>query len=146
MSRRKMCQAALSYSLGIVVMLFHKWYLIAGIVIILIMVNAGYLYRKKYKKIVLLMIAMLMFLIMGMWRCRQEELFRMSYEDKIVDGMETVLQGKIYKKEFKNGQYIIYLKDVIIQLHNQNYSTNQVMLILDTDEYSIGKTIVANGK
>ncbi len=84
-------------------------------------------------------------LLLGCVRTRKQQEFRNTYLPYIEDGKEAVLQGTVCRKEAKSKEYHIYLKNVILQIGNQRYQTNQVLVHLSTDEYSIGTTLLVNG-
>lgn len=75
---------------------------------------------------------------------KQQE-YREAYLPVLEDEMKASVCGVICKKEAKNNEYHIYLKDVILQIAGQRYRTNQVLVHLSTDEYSIGTTLLVNG-
>lgn len=71
--------------------------------------------------------------------------YREAYLPNLKNEAEASIQGVVCKKETKNDEYHVYLKDVILQISNHRYRTNQVLVHLSTDEYSIGTTLVLNG-
>lgn len=80
----------------------------------------------------------------GIHAGKQQE-YREAYLPVLEDEMKASVCGVICKKEAKNNEYHIYLKDVILQIAGQRYRTNQVLVHLSTDEYSIGTTLLVNG-
>lgn len=80
----------------------------------------------------------------GIHAGKQQE-YREAYLPVLKDEAKASLQGVVCKKEAKNNEYHIYLKEVILQIADQRYRTNQVLVHLSTDEYPIGTTLLVNG-
>lgn len=80
----------------------------------------------------------------GIHAGKQQE-YREAYMPVLKNEENASVCGVICKKETKNNEYHIYLKDVILQIADQRYRTNQVLVHLSTDEYPIGTTLLVNG-
>lgn len=83
--------------------------------------------------------------VAGAIRGNVAECKKKAYEPYLIDGLEAELSGVIWKKEAKNDQYLIYLKNAILQINHQTYRTNPVLVYLFTDEFPIGTTLYLKG-
>ena len=72
--------------------------------------------------------------------------FRETELAQIQEGEDISLCGEIYKKEFKQDQLLIYLKNCYAVSDKEQVACNRVLLYPDSDEYSIGDILIVNGK
>ncbi len=82
----------------------------------------------------------------GYFHMNQNLAFRQEYMGRLMDGNAITIQGEIYKKEFKNEQYLYYLKDCVAVYSKRNIQTNSVIAYFKEDQYSIGQVLVIKGK
>lgn len=136
----------IAYVAGISVVLSGTWYVPAGLLLIFAWMHREAVKRHQFGLPLKLLAVCILFFLAGRYQTQRELDYRNRYLSCLEDEAPAILQGKIWKKEKKDEQYLIYLKDVSLRINNSDYSTNQVLLYLDTDDYSIGKTIVAEGK
>lgn len=83
----------------------------------------------------------------GVWRMERESENRNRYEPFLRDEKEVAVQGDVYKKEvgetnryYLNHCYLIGMDDLSVPV-----SCNQILVYLNTDDVSIGNTILVNG-
>lgn len=76
----------------------------------------------------------------------QEMAFRERELSQIAEGESLTLQGEIYRKEFKNQRYTVYLKKCVVLVSNEKIACNQVIFYQEADSYSVGETLVLTGK
>ena len=145
MSKRPLAQAVIAYVGGIMLLLCKEWYIPPGTLFLFAVMNVDWIKGRKSKTLLVLFAVWIVFFWAGFHQTQKEQSYRARYADCLEKEMPAVLQGMIYKKEKKNEQYLIYLTNVTLRVNNQNYSTNQVLVYLNTDEYRIGKTIVVKG-
>lgn len=105
--------------------------------------------RKAYKNAgrmqVLFTVLFVFAAFAGSYNTYSQNAFRKNYESKLRDNEKCLVQGKIYKKEQDSENYLYYLKDCVMQLHQKNYSCNRILVYLDADRYSIGEIICVKG-
>lgn len=146
MSERPLTQVVIAYVGGILFLLCREWYIPPALLSLFVLMNAKRLKSHNYTSLAILLGMYFVFFGIGVYQTQREQDYRAKYADCLEDKMPAVLQGTIYKKEKKNEQYLIYLSNVILKINNQKYSTNQVLIYLNTDQYRVGKTIVVKGK
>lgn len=86
--------------------------------------------------------------VIGAERMETEEDYRRQYEPLLEDGENRVIQGIVRKKEAGQTGYRYYLKHCYLNGKGSSkpVSCNQILVYLDTDDLSIGDTIIVNGK
>lgn len=146
MDKRPLAQAIIAYVGGILFLLDGAWYIPPILLFLFLWMNAELIKLQKFKPLTLLLVTCMVSFLIGTYQTQMEQSYRAKYADCLEKEMPAVLQGTVCKKETKNNQYLVYLSNVILKVNNQNYSTNQVLIYLDTDQYRIGKTIVVKGK
>ena len=146
MSKRLLAQTVIAYVAGIAFAWKGYWFLPAGILPVFVIINWSWIKGRKYTIAAGLFLAWAVLFLSGFGHTETELAYRNSYRHCLEKESTAVLQGTIYKKEKKNEQYLIYLKNVILKVENQKYSTNHVLIYQSTDAYPIGKTIVVKGK
>jgi competence protein ComEC len=146
LGKRPLAQTVIAYAGGILFALCNAWYIPLGILILFVWMNIERMKNRKYMSMMALLAACVVLFGVGIYQTQALQSYRAKYADCLEKEMPAVLQGKVYKKETKNDQYLIYLTNVVLRVNNQNYSTNQVLIYLDADQYRIGKTIVVKGK
>lgn len=148
MNRRKVCSLSVAFLLGVAAKEFCSIpFGVLGLVLGIVWIySIKKEYSGKWKKGLPWMALFGICFGLGMGNSLRQSNFRASYGPLLEDGMECCLQGKIYQKEQKKEQYLFYLKDCVIQLHQKNDSCNQILVYLDTDAYSIGEIICVKGK
>ncbi len=72
--------------------------------------------------------------------------FRKQELSQLRDNDAVIIQGEIYKKEYKNQQTTCYLKDVTAVLSQCTVSCNHVITYLDGEDFPIGETLLLQGK
>lgn len=148
MNRRKVCSLAVAFLLGIAAVeydLLPLW-------CILILYGCIWIYsmHKEYKESIKVQIfwIVLFFSIVFAGGCNSysQNAFRETYASLLKDNEICQVQGEIYQKEQDNKGYLYYLKDCKMQLNQKNYSCNQILVILEAEEYSIGEILCVEGK
>lgn len=144
MSNRVVCSLSIAILLGTAAVMYHCSRLWAvGSVLTLYLV---WVHKKRKKKFPILPILFAVCICFGSLHghiCIRNREFYVSH---LPDGAECCLQGRIYKKEEKTLSYNYYLKNCIIQCQGSKYRCRQILVYLNTDEYSIGKTLIVKGK
>ena len=84
-------------------------------------------------------------LVLGWYRCRQEEVFRAAYESKLTDGAKIIVQGTLDEKEFKNEKYLYYLKNCYLVLSEKTIPCNQIIAEAKQDLAAIGEVLIVEG-
>lgn len=64
----------------------------------------------------------------------------------MIEGTNLLVQGTLNQKEYKNNQYIYYLKNCYVSFQTGVVPCNQIMAYLAADECSIGETLVLRGE
>jgi competence protein ComEC len=72
--------------------------------------------------------------------------FREQERSRIKTGEEILFCGTLEKKEYKNGQYVLYLKNGTALVESEEIPCNRVISYLDADDFSVGETLLIKGK
>ena len=137
--------------IGILYGISSNWYLLLCLLFLLGKWLAdGWKYQSRMKRnlngsLFFWSIFWILAFVSGSVHAGKQQEYREAYLPVLEDEMKASVCGVICKKEAKNNEYHIYLKDVILQIAGQRYRTNQVLVHLSTDEYSIGTTLLVNG-
>lgn len=148
MNKRKVCSLAGAFLLGLAAAEFRNVPLgmlgfCYGIVWICTVIKV---YPKtSWKRLLLISLCPVAFCAGGIDGLYQQQ-FRADYEAVLESGVECLVQGEIAQKEQKKEQYLFYLGNCILQIRQKNYSCNQILVYLDTGNYSIGETICVKGR
>ncbi len=82
----------------------------------------------------------------GASHCYKEQEFEAAYEPALQDGMRLQVQGVLKEKEVKNHTYQYYLADCYIKLPQGIVPCNQIILQMDIDCSTIGRTLILEGE
>lgn len=153
MRKRPMLLLACVAALAILFSVYRKWYL-PVLAFLLLIYGAERLFRGRDYARLLARSVCIVFVFGITFFHMETELDRRAYERAhIRAGDEVLLQGKIYKKEFKNDSILYYLKDCYAvcvtddeQSSSQKIPCNRVLLYLDADVNSIGEILLLQGK
>ncbi len=163
MSKRPFVWTAVCFVLGTLWGVSRRWYLPVCLLFLLGIWQAdGWRIQRKKKReaqrrggqwkgkspkvfLIFWSMAWILAFVSGSIHAGRQQEYREAYLPNLKEEAEASVQGVVCKKEAKNDEYHIYLKDVILQISNHRYRTNQVLVHLSTDEYSIGTTLVLNG-
>lgn len=146
MLRRPFCGMAAGMGLGIWAAACDKPVLLAA--------AAGMLLAGAWKhkgRAGIYMLFMLIMLFFGWRHYREESAYRETYAACLEDGKQLTVQGKLSSKEWKQSYYIYYLTSPVMGIVSENQkgmnmvSCNQIMAYSDSDDYSIGETLILNG-
>lgn len=83
--------------------------------------------------------------LLGYQQYDRQQAVVISVEQYLTENTEATVSGTIYKKEEKNENIIYYLKDSYIIYETDYLSSDQILIYLKADEYSIGDTIQVKG-
>ena len=158
MHTRPLCIMAFGFLLGILLTATeNKWILLPAIGMFLFLAGRIKVEKSRlfgYGKLLFYSIAFLC----GAYQYETEQEFRAVYEPVLYDGMRITLQGELEEKEFKNNTYLYYLNNCYLRLEQDIVPTesfvtgeaivpcNQVIVEMESDEISIGKILVLEGK
>ncbi len=146
MRKRPLLFGACVFVAGILYARYGGWYYPAAIAVLLIYGLEKLLREKKWKRLVVRGLWLLGIFVLSMLHMRQELRFREEELSQIQAGEELLLRGEVYKKEYKNGQYVFYLNNCTAVISDMETSCNRVISYLDADTYSIGETLIIKGK
>lgn len=71
---------------------------------------------------------------------------RDGYMQTVKEGEPVTVWGRLYKKEHKNESFKYYLEDCSFQQDSQRYSCNHIIVISESDNLSIGDTMMLYGE
>lgn len=146
MFKRPLCEIAVGFLLGILFCRLRKWILLLSAIGIGSIMAGSFFSQKQYKiGIARVALFFLMFLLGGK-RYFEEEQFRTSYRSMLEEEKVLTVQGVVDAKEYKNQQYVYYLKSCIAAFPAGNLSCNQVLFYSDANDYQIGETLIVKGK
>lgn len=123
------------------------WFQFIGIGFLLIVCNWYKEWQKgKWKSCMIGAAFLLLIFIGAVIQYGRETAFRNNYMDQLSDGQMVQAYGKIYKKECKKDSYLYYLKRCSICLQDQIIPCNSFISYFESDEFSIGDTLMLDGK
>ncbi|MGN0142338.1 MAG: DNA internalization-related competence protein ComEC/Rec2 [Roseburia sp.] len=154
--RRPLCRIAAGFLLGILFGVYGcTWYLVLAAVVLagccLYACQGSGAGRQRFFYMAVTAVSLMGALVLGHFRYGEAQQFREQYLPGLQDGMQLTVQGELYQKEYKNGQYIYYLKSCIVGLSKEHMpgitpvSCNHILFYSDSDACGIGETLVLNG-
>lgn len=102
-------------------------------------------WRRWKGRLFLIGIAVFLFL-MAAEHAENEIEYKDQYLSQMTEQMPVTVRGTLYKKEYKNKQYLYYLTDCYAVISKGTISTNDVIAYLQTDDYSIGQILIIHAK
>lgn len=79
-------------------------------------------------------------------RYRYESTRREAYLTQIYDGETVTVWGEIYRKEYKNSSYNVYISKAAVDFGDGMISCNDILVYLGSDDCSIGDILRVDGK
>lgn len=145
MLKRPLCGLAVGFLLGILIFVLEKWYCILAVITVITALAVSACKQRQWKRGAFVMMLFLIACFCGSSRYQYQWKIRKACQSQITDGMHLRVQGVLDSKEYKNNQYIYYLKDCFASFPTGILPCNQIIAYSDTDEISIGKTLIING-
>ena len=147
MQKRPLCEMAFGLICGILYAKYRKWYLllVAGIFLLWMILH---ILRKK-KKVwtdYVRPVAYVLFLGLGILRFCEEWEQAAAIRQNIAAEQRLMLQGRLERKEEKNGRYWYYLEQCMYQQKGEIIPCRRVIAVMDQDECRIGQILVVNGE
>lgn len=102
-------------------------------------------WRRWKRRLFRMGIAVFLFLLAAE-HAENEIEYKDQYLSQLAEQMPVTVQGTLYKKEYKNKQYLYYLTDCYAVFSKGTISTNDVIAYLQTDDYSIGQILIIHAK
>lgn len=102
-------------------------------------------WRRWKRRLFRIGIAVFLFLLAAE-HAENEIEYKDQYLSQMTEQMPVTVQGTLYKKEYKNKQYLYYLTDCYAVFSKGTISTNDVIAYLQTDDYSIGQILIIHAK
>lgn len=102
-------------------------------------------WRRWKRRLFRIGIAVFLFLLAAE-HAENEIEYKDQYLSQMTEQMPVTVQGTLYKKEYKNKQYLYYLTDCYAVISKGTISTNDVIAYLQTDDYSIGQILIIHAK
>lgn len=150
MRKRPMLFLSCIFVLAILFATYHSWYFLFFAGVLFCYGIERLLRQKDYARLLLRGLCIVVVFWIAFFHVRGEINLRVSERADILVDEDCFLQGSICKKEWKNDSVQYTLKNCYVANSNTNSlqwtPCNQVMLYLDTDEYSIGETLFVFGK
>ena len=145
MLKRPLCGLAIGFLLGTLNIMTGTWYCILTATAVIVAVAVGAYRQKQCKRGVFVVLLFFGAFLLGNSHCQQKKQIRENCQSQIIDGMHLMVQGTLDSKEYKNHQYIYYLKDCFASFQTGVLPCNQIIAYSNTDTESIGKTLIING-
>lgn len=145
MLKRPLCGLAIGFLLGILIVMTKSCDCILAATAVIIAVAVCAYRQKQWKRGMLVTFFFFSAFLLGASRCQQKMNLREVCQSQIDDGMLLSIQGTLDSKEYKNNQYIYYLKDCFASFQTGIVPCNQIIAYSDTDTESIGKTLIIYG-
>lgn len=102
--------------------------------------------QGSWKRLIVWSLALLMVFSVSCLRYRHESAKREAYLTQIYDGETISVWGEIYKKEYKNGSYNVYISKSVVDFGKGIVPCNDILVYLSSDDYSIGDILRVDGK
>lgn len=131
--------------LGVAFMLRGEWIFLLAAVTISGIGLVEFVRKRRFDRLAVQSVLFFGMFLVGAKIADYQSVQVEAYQSYIEEKQPVVCQGKIYRKENKNDQVILYLKECIFQIESTNYSCNHILVYFDADQYPIGKTIVVKG-
>lgn len=141
MSKRLICEMSAGFIFGVAAAEFWGWQIWAGVILYAYVCIRDNL---KAKRGIYSIVLALCFGI-GYGRYHFLQMTYEAYAPLLVKGQQVIVQGEIVKKETKENQDVLSIKNSLIQVKKKNYSCNQINIYLDAGSYSIGDIICVKG-
>jgi competence protein ComEC len=122
------------------------WYLLPVVCIIAVYASLPFFSMHVFRKGVWRCLWISVAFLAGIFHMQAQNDFRSAELAQIYDGEEISLCGKIYKKEIKNDRLLVYLNNCYAVSQTEPLACNNVLLYQTSDDYSIGDTLLVNGK
>ena len=148
LNRRPLCQAAAGFTFGVTFFLTKEWSFLLAAGILSGVCSVEYVRKQRPDCLLLRNAVFMCMFLLGMKMAGIQAAQVAAYQSAVGEKQPVVCQGRIYRKESKNDQTVIYLKSCIFQIESKKsttYSCNHILVYFDADSYPIGKTIVVKG-
>lgn len=145
MLKRPLCGLAIGFLLGIFTFMTEVWYGVLAVIAAIVAVAVCTYKEKQWRRGAFALLIFISAFLLGNYRYQYKWQIREACQSQLVDGMHLRVQGKLDNKEYKNNQYIYYLKDCFASFQTGILPCNQIIVYSNTDDASIGKTLIING-
>lgn len=102
--------------------------------------------QGKWKRLMVWSFALVMVFSAACLGYQKESAKRESYLTQIYDGETISVWGEIYKKEYKNGSYNVYMSKSAVDFGAGIVTCNDILVYLSSDDCSIGDILKVDGK
>jgi competence protein ComEC len=132
--------------LGLLYEKMQGWYFLPVVCVIAIYASLPFFSMHVFRKGVWRCLWIFAAFLFGIFHMQSQSDFRSAELARIYDGENISLCGKIYKKEIKNDQLLVYLNNCYAVSQTEPLACNNVLLYQTSDDFSIGDTLLVNGK
>jgi competence protein ComEC len=144
--KRPLLLGACVFVTGLLFARYGKWYFPALAAVLLLYALAGLIRSEKRMRMFLRSLWLVGAFLLAIFHMSGELLFREQERSQIQAGETILFCATLDKKEYKNGQYVYYLKDITALVQSREVSCNRAISYLDADDFSVGETLLLNGK
>ena len=142
MRKRPFLLLAVEFLLGIVC---AKEQLFAGVVLAILLLVYARPWKEQGIRKVLFAAGLPCLFVLGMLQMHRQMDFRQQYMQKLTDGQEVRLAGKIYRIEQKTKCDYYYLKDCRVEIQNKILPCNDVIAYVSSASHSVGQILNLEG-
>jgi competence protein ComEC len=144
--KRPLLLGASVFVIGLLFARYGKWYFPVLAAVLLLYALEGLIRSGKRVRLLLRSLWLVGAFLLAVFHMSGELLFREQERSQIQAGETILFCTTLDKKEYKNGQYVYYLKDITALVQSQEVSCNRAISYLDADDFSVGETLLLNGK
>ena len=137
---------AIVYLLGIMYSQTDNRMYLVLLLIAMIILQFRFFMQKKWRRIVVGSVILLTTFFTASMLSDRESVKRDTYLPQIYDGETVTVWGEIYRKEYKNYSYNIYISKAAVDYGDGILRCNDILVYLDSCDYSIGDVLKIEGK
>ncbi len=141
-----MVMLAMVYLLGIVYSQTDNRVYLILLLIAVIILQFRFFMLKKWRRVVVGSVILLATFFTASMLSERENAKRDTYLPQIYDGEAVTVWGEIYRKEYKNYSYNIYISKAAVDYGDGILRCNDILVYLDSCDYSIGDVLKIEGK
>lgn len=137
---------AMVYLLGIIYSQTDNRVYLILLLIAVIILQFRFFMLKKWRRVVVGSVILLATFFTASMLSERENAKRDTYLPQIYDGETVTVWGEIYRKEYKNYSYNIYISKAAVDYGDGILRCNDILVYLDSCDYSIGDVLKIEGK
>lgn len=134
------------YLIGVIYSLTNNNLIVAIGAIFIIVANIRLILLKRWKRAMAGSVMLLAMFLISIKVCDAQIEKRENYLHQVYDGETVTVWGEIYRKEYKNNSYNLYISKAAIDYGDGIVECNDILIYLESDDYSIGDFLKVKGQ